>query len=196
MELAFRSTPECTACMAEQEKKGTRRRRAFMVQVRFIALCEQGHIQDFPWREWAHETSNPTCDRPMRYLSLGGAGLSATRVTCECGASRSLEGITQADPRSQGDDSEDSDKPRASSTLSKQLDAQGAEYRCPGQRPWLGDNVPVGCGAPLRGSLRGATNVHYSLVRSAIYLPRGQDAVPPILMSILEAPQVSEYIEL
>ncbi len=189
------ATPRCPACQAKEVgKKGKARRVPFMVQVRFIALCERGHIQDFPWREWAHRTATPTCTKPMRLLALGGAGLSATRVSCECEASRSLEGITQADPRAQGTQRSGGDGREPSSTLSRELAPDGAEYRCPGMRPWLGDNTGEGCGAPLRGSLRGATNVHYSVTRSAIYLPRGQDVVPDGLMEVLEMPRVSEFI--
>jgi hypothetical protein len=83
-----------------------------------------------------------------------------------------------------------------SSELTKTLIRGGGEYRCRGMRPWLGDNELEGCDAPLRGSLRGATNVHFSVVRSAIYLPRGQDRVPSELVSVLELPRVSELIAL
>lgn len=193
--LARRATPRCPTCTVEQaEKKGKGRRVPFMVQVRFIALCEKGHIQDFPWREWTHKSPAPGCTKPMRLLALGGAGLSATWVSCECGGGRSLDGITQADPRGQVSQGTNPDEREPSSTLSRELSPGGPEYRCPGMRPWLGGNSADGCGAPLRGSLRGATNVHYSVTRSAIYLPRGQDMVPDELMRVLETVKVSEFV--
>src|SRR5205807_8707000 len=49
--LTLREIPRCFSC---GEGTGGRagRRAPVMVQVRFIALCDRGHVQDFPWREW------------------------------------------------------------------------------------------------------------------------------------------------
>jgi hypothetical protein len=158
-----------------------------MIQVRFIALCDQGHVQDFPWREWVHASIHPSCDQPMRLVAMGGASLGATRVECECGAKRSLEHITEADPPG-GDTA-------PSSFLTRNL-APGAEYPCEGRRPWLGDESGRGCVRPLRGSLRGATNVYFSIVRSAVYLPRGGSDVAAELIELLENPPLSALIGL
>ena len=35
--------------------------RGAMVQVPLVAICDHGHIQDFPWREWAHRSASPDC---------------------------------------------------------------------------------------------------------------------------------------
>lgn len=48
----------------------------------------------------------------------------------------------------------------------------------------------------LWGALRGATNVYYAIVRSAIYLPRGGDTVPSGLMEALEDPAVASVLSL
>ena len=157
-----------------------------MVQVRFIALCDQGHIQDFPWREWVHSSARPSCERSMRLIAMGGASLAATRVECECGAKRTLEHITDADPPTSG---------APSSFLTRNLEA-GNDYWCEGRCPWLGDEAGHGCVRPLRGSLRGATNVYFAIVRSAVYLPRGGSDVPSELVQILESPPLSGLIAL
>lgn len=182
--LVLREFPRCSACGERPDSGG---RGPAMVQVRFIALCDQGHVQDFPWREWVHASIHPGCDLPMRLVAMGGASLAATRVECECGAKRSLEHITDADPP--GGDA------APSSFLTRNL-APGAEYPCEGRCPWLGDETGRGCARPLRGSLRGATNVYFSVVRSSVYLPRGGSDVPAELIEVLENPPLSALIGL
>lgn len=169
--LTLRDIPRCTACGASVRGR-SRRRPQVMVQVRFIAMCDRGHIQDFPWREWVHRDPAPSCLAPLRLRAGGSASLAAIRVECECGAWRTLEGITKADPPT---------------FLTSNL-ATGTEFPCGGGRPWLGDTDGEGCGRPLWGSLRGATNVHFSHVRSAIYLPRGRGLARPELVERLERP--------
>jgi Domain of unknown function (DUF1998) len=162
----------CPECEGKQ-------RRWSLVQVPFVALCDRGHIQDFPWREWVHRSVQPECRQSLRLVATGGSTLSAEKVRCDCGANRSLAQITEANPN------------RSETVLSKQLDQDGIEYPCQGQRPWLGTEEGEECKRPLRGSLRSASNVYYADVRSAIYLPRGTPEVPSDLMDLLDAPPLS-----
>lgn len=167
--LVNRSQVQCSECAAKQKRR-------FLVQVPFIAMCDRGHLQDFPWREWVHASVTPSCKRPMRLVATGGASLADQRVECECGAKRSLSGITWADPSGE--------KTELSDTLQ-----DGVPYMCAGRRPWLGEGVEdtgEGCGRPIRGSLRSASNVYFADVRSAIYLPRGTAAAPSDLVSLFE----------
>ena len=64
--------------------------------VRFVVACHRGHIDDFPWNEWAHSKATP-CERPN--LSMRSEGRSAAlgdlRVECRCGATRGLGDIFQ-----------------------------------------------------------------------------------------------------
>lgn len=182
--LVLRETPRCPSKNCEPKPGGKGRKPPAMVQVRFIALCDKGHIQDFPWREWVHETATPGCQLPLRLVATGGASLSATKVVCECGRDRSLEKITEADPPSE---------PGASSFLTRNL-SKAANFPCQGKRPWLGDDQAVPCGRPLRGSLRGATNVYYAVVRTAIYLPLG-NAVPSELLELLKSPTLAALMK-
>ncbi len=50
--------PKCPVC----KKKGMTR---YMSQVQIIAVCEDGHLQDFPWREWVHADDETQCDGHM-----------------------------------------------------------------------------------------------------------------------------------
>ena len=81
---------QCEPC-SNEVKEGKKFKR-HLVQVAFIAMCENGHIQDFPFREWVHKNANPTCNKPLK-VSFSGPTLDSQRVTCECNASRSFSGI-------------------------------------------------------------------------------------------------------
>lgn len=176
--LTMREIPKCTECA----KKGKKR---IMVQVPFVAMCEHGHIQDFPWMEWVHRTSSPKCDMQVRLIATGGASLSGQVVKCECGAQRSLAQITIAYSE------------EGSTFLSKNLDQdKSITFLCQGKRPWLGTTEGEYCTGHLRGSLRSASNVYYAQVRSSIYLPRSTDAVPAELITLLEQPPLATLIKL
>ena len=53
--LVFSSTSQRCAGRDIRSKVATRRpenRRPFLIPVRFVAVCQKGHIQDFPFMEW------------------------------------------------------------------------------------------------------------------------------------------------
>src|ERR1700690_3455825 len=177
LDMTIRSSEPCPVCTANG-------RRTFLLQVPFVAICDHGHIQDFPWRQWAHKSAAPTCELTMRLVATGGTSLSGQRVECDCGVKRSLGNITVAVP-----DGSDSD-------LSATLDSSGASFRCPGTRPWLGEGQLEACGRPLRGSLRSASNVYYARVYSAIFLPRASHGAPAELIEVLKIPPLSTSINL
>ena len=143
-------------------------------------MCDYGHLQDFPWREWVHQSVAPTCDRQLYLHATGGATLAAQRVTCDCGGNPNLSGITNAS----------TDSTELTSSL-----APGERFLCRGITPWHGSDEAVGCPRPLRGSLRSASNVYFPLTRSAIYLPRDTPTVPADLIALLERPPLSTLIE-
>lgn len=74
-----------------------------LVPMRFIAVCDHGHIDEIDWHGWAHWRANVVetgqCDRKeakLKFLVTGKSGgdFKSMRISCECGASRSLEGIS------------------------------------------------------------------------------------------------------
>ena len=159
-----------------------------LFQVPFVAMCEKGHIQDFPWREWVHHSASAPCSKDMRLIATGGASLAAQRVECECNSKRTLGRITEAEPE-------------GSTFLSKNLlqeesSKEAPPYLCRGLRPWLGENDPTECDRHLRGSLRSASNLYFAMVSSSIYLPRSSDFVPSELVSLMEEPPLSTLISI
>lgn len=156
--------------------------RRLLAQVPFVAMCDYGHLQDFPWREWVHRVRNPSCDKPLFLYATGGATLAAQKVKCECGKERNLAGITTATKKG--------------TFLSSNLADHDDDYLCQGGIPWHGEDNGEGCTRPLRGSLRSASNLYFGLIRSAIYLPRNTSAVPAELMTRLESTPLSTLLRL
>lgn len=168
--------PECNS------KRKTR----YMFQVPFIAMCEFGHLQDFPWREWVHKDSNPSCKGKIRLYATGSATLAGQKIKCDdCHAERTLEGITQASTKDGS----------TSTTLSRTL-SPNKEFLCDGSRPWLGPDANVSCNAHIKGSLRSASNVYFGKMRSSIYLPRVEDNGLQELEIILGTTPLSTLITL
>lgn len=134
-------------------------RRMRMVPIRFLVACPAGHIEDFPWYEWAHaEKGQPVirgkgCANPILYFypsRIG--GLAGLFVSCEnegCKTRRNLMGTTGA----------------------KGLKG----FTCEGQRPWLGEGAKEACPVPPNEFMhvlqRGASNVYFPIVASSILIP-------------------------
>lgn len=177
----------CPVCdeTAKPKSPDSYKGRSKLAQVPFIAICSNGHCQDFPWREWVHRSPSPTCSGNLKLKATGGASLAAQRVECDCGVEpRNLAIITQAS----------TDSGVETTVLSSTL-SDGELYLCRGQRPWLGDLVGEGCDRPMRGSLRSASNVYYAHVESSIFIPRSDTKLNPKLEEILTEPPVSTWIK-
>ena len=112
---------------------------------RFITVCENGHMDDFPFRWWVHKGST-TCKGQMRMYSTGNTSTLADMwVECTCGAKRSMSGATQKD------------------------NFEG--LRCAGHHPFRPKHKNEKCPKPIIPSQRGASNVYFSVTRSAISIP-------------------------
>jgi len=131
-------------------------KRPRLLPVRFMSVCDQGHIQDFPFMNWVHRASGPYPDCRLRLRAgRSSAGLSGITIECSCGEFESMGGAFRDDA------------------------LEGANVSCGGLRSWLGDFTPdiTRCGNNLRVLQRGASNVYFAHVVSSIYLPLwGEDA--------------------
>lgn len=152
-----------------------------MSQVPFVAVCIDGHLDDFPFDKWVHRSHRPGCKGTLRLKSVGGGGLEGQRVTCDsCKQERNLRGITEA----RFVDGEEH------TNLSDQLSSPEDPYFCTGARPWLAQ-LEGPCGQPMRGALRAAGNVYFPKVESSIYLPREEGAVTAEMHDLMRHPAVS-----
>ncbi|TWT06136.1 DUF1998 domain-containing protein [Reyranella sp. CPCC 100927] len=153
-------------------------RRGLMVQMPVVAICDRGHIQDFPWNQWVHQSTEPGCVGQLEFGSTGVGGLRGLQITCKlCKARRNLDNILSAEP--------DGERTHLTSNLDK-----AREYRCQGMAPWLGNSVTHECGRPIRGALRSSTNIYYAQLASAIYLPRRGKTAEPGLVDLLSRPPI------
>ena len=112
---------------------------------RFITICEKGHMSDFPWHWWVHR-GDCNCKGQLRLYSTGNTSTLADMwVECTCGAKRSMSGATQKD----------------------NFEGQ----HCPGLHPFRPRSKREKCDRDVIPSQRGASNVYFSVTRSAISIP-------------------------
>lgn len=126
---------------------------------RLIVACRHGHIDDFPWIEWIRRGTNPcNCERPALELVSAGrtASLGDLIVKCKndgCDGHRSLSGSTEA---------------------------RNLKFmKCSGNRTWLMDRQP--CEEDVVPLQRGASNVYFPVVTSALSIPPWSKAVQSVL---------------
>lgn len=151
------------------------RRRPFLIPVRFVTVCDLGHIEDFPFMAWLHRDKPWDYDQHRIRLRAGrsSAGLSGIAVECSCGLRRSMGDVFRFDENEGGP-----------------LSQLGCY--CSGLRPWLGemDTAGVPCGHHLRVVQRGATNVYFPHVVSSIYLPLWAERASGDVVAVLEQPHI------
>ena len=175
---------ECISCW-----DGKNRYKWKMNPVRFVAACPRGHIQDVPFKEWVHNGVVPNDGRQheISYHTGGGSGdLGSINMKCTCGERRSLAGLMNI--RKDGQDVFDSALARIG--LNKEddqkFDSQNSNDKgknplgqfCNGHKPWLGiEGIKNSkeCNNHLQVLIRGASNVHFSEIQSAIYLPSSSE---------------------
>lgn len=184
MELlsGFSSTRQkCSGRPYEKKTCSTKppNRRPFLIPVRFIAVCDFGHIQDFPFKEWLHRDKPASSDCKIRMRAgRSSAGLSGITIECSCSAKRTLGDVFRFDENAGG-------------PLSK------IGCMCKGLRPWLGEteNAAAHCGRHLRVLQRGASNVYFPQILSAIYLPLWAGQVSGEITDVLEQPNFWSQIQ-
>jgi hypothetical protein len=135
----------CPACSSKQAGK----KKVYVVPVRFIVCCTSGHLDDFPWGYWVPHKK--TCEKKDKYkIRSVGPGLAGLIVSClGCDAKRSMDGAF-----------------RKSALIGQ---------TCRGKRPWLQSDDPScdcnGEAGSLRVVQRGASNLFYPVIESALDIP-------------------------
>ena len=168
--------PRCNGPVGSGAGKGQSHPARTPVQVRFVAVCKQGHMRDFPWLEWLDldrdEWGGHRSNRWLRLISTGSASTTGVVVAAE---EMQSSGIVTVKRRSLAG-------------------AFGIDtgIQCDGQNPSLsygdgGDEPVEQCGERLKAVLRGASNLYFADVRSAIYVPTIQDhALPQGVLDLLD----------
>lgn len=120
-----------------------------LVPSRFVTCCANGHIDEFPYFRWLHKGQEATGAKKHR-IEITAAGKTASlrdiELSCDCG----VESVN--------------------------LDGAFGKFAlkefgpCSGRRPWL-PGAPESCNEVPRVLQRGASNVWYPVVRSALSIP-------------------------
>lgn len=158
------------SCAQKSEKS-----RPFLIPVRIIAVCERGHIEDFPFMEWVHRDKPAKPDCALRFLAGRSSSLlTGIKIRCSCDEMKTLAGIFDFDQGSGG-------------ALQRAIG-----YTCRGGQPWLGRTEVQGspCASQLRVLQRGASNVYFPRVVSSIYLPLWAEQTERDIVESLERPEI------
>ena len=167
----YQQQPECECYPWPNGRKCNPafRHRRKLIPERFIVICPDGHIDDFPVAEWLHQDPgyryNPETCKIRRSTGGTSASLSGVYYECTCGARQNIAGAT---------------RPGALSKIG---------YRCKGSKPWLGmdsdEDHPCGR-TDVRVVLRGATNVWFADTRSSIYIPTDDEQATKKILAVLD----------
>jgi hypothetical protein len=130
---------------------------ADLVPSRFVVACEAGHLDEFPYWQWVHRSTDRgsgvsgKCGGKLRMRTSGRtSSLRSILVSCTCGKvpEVSMEGSFRRNA------------------------LKDLGLTCRGTRPWLGTSVPAGgCGRPLRTLQRGSSSVWQPVLKSALSIP-------------------------
>lgn len=150
--------------------------------VRFVLACDRGHIADFPWSWWAHRSiSGGACDRPILFLKSHGASAALADLYVECRNCRDTNSLAGEEPR------------YVRHSLGDAFGAKTFEGKlsCRGSRPWLHDHQD--CSALPRALQRGASNVHFGVVASALSIPPASrpafQAIEELMVTLRHVPE-------
>ena len=149
-----------------------------ILPARLVLLCDYGHVQDFPWEEWAHSKTKKQeagfCGAPIIkwYLKQGDITFSKYRVECiTCKKSRTMFGVTEP----------------LLDTLPKK-NGEAFELKCSGNSPWLGkkvrcppSNVESSEKQHMKGNHIRASNMYFPMIVSALQIPRFQNPIQKII---------------
>lgn len=142
----------CASCT----RKTPGHRKVFAVPIRFVMACAKGHLDDFPWHFWVgHKADCKKKENADLYLRSERPGLAGLVLGCrECNARRPMDGVFSA------------------------RTWQG--FRCRGRRPWLAAPNET-CDCEPRALQRGASNLYFPVIESALSIPPWSDAVQEAL---------------
>lgn len=121
-----------------------------LIPSRFVTVCRRGHIADFPYFRWVHH-GHPVSTGTAHEMSIRALGNTASLrdivISCDCGVpARSMEGAFGRFALVQ-------------------------ITKCHGNRPWLETTDPTPCEEVPRTLQRGASNVWFPIVHSALSIP-------------------------
>ena len=155
-------------CLSKQDKSlcnGT------LIASRFVVVCENGHIEDFPYYWWIHGSSGCASEKVPRF-SMYNVGdrsdIDSLFIKCEsCGKSRGMSGAF----------------------ASAAFGGENA-YLCSGNHPHLKDKKAYrepDCDKQLKTRLRSSTGVYFPVTINALLIPPWSEEAVRIIEREYEA---------
>lgn len=125
---------------------------------RFVVSCQENHLDDFPWRWWVHNRQETDC-RGKLYLKSSGntSSLDSLYVQCECGKWKTMRGATQ--------------------------ESSFEDLKCTGNHPHK-LNKKYNCNSSIIPLQRGASNIYFPALRSAIVIPDESENLDKLFLSL------------
>jgi hypothetical protein len=140
--------------------------KAAAIPARFLVACENGHVDDFPWREYVHGGPSD-CPGPLELRDVGASG-EAADVMLKCLACQKRKPMAPAFSQ----------------------EGRTALPPCRGRHPHLRVAPLEECGAASQPITLGATNMWFSRTLSALSIPSSADPLEQLveqdLTSLLE----------
>ena len=138
-QLGQESGADKPVCRGADCRKGIQ-----LVPMRFVQICENGHLDDVDWLYWVHHETPNQCHDPkrLRFESFPGrgSGLASLQIRCnKCKSTRTL-----------------GDLPRYQQVCRSERSYTG------GRQPWQRDEHGTVCAQRLSVVQRGDSNVHFS----------------------------------
>jgi hypothetical protein len=183
------SPPICKGPIGTGKGSGEAHSPRKTVQVRFVAACAEGHLQDFPWVEWLFKSTDSgwqpnNSSKWLRIRSTGSASLTGIEVRAEQLTSNNQVEVVRRGTLGNAFMSDETDE--AGGAFSK------VGIRCAGYNPVLGivrnsGRQGIFCGQQLKPILRGASNLYFPIVESSIYIPDVVDSsLDPKILDLLD----------
>lgn len=127
-----------------------------LVVARIVTVCENGHLNDFPWVKWVHtKAKKPICGMPSLKFKTGASGtegLEGLSISCDCGANATLRGAFDKDCFEKLDQEADTNI-----------------FRCEGNHPFR--HIKKKCSCYPKTVQRGASSVYFPVVHSSLVIP-------------------------
>lgn len=131
-----------------------------LVVARIVTICEQGHLNDFPWIKWVHaKAKKPICSDPELKFKTGASGtegLEGLSISCSCGAFASLKGAFDKD---------------CFQKLDETLEIN--QFKCDGNHPFR--HTKNKCNCYPKTVQRGSSSVYFPVVHSSLVIPPYSD---------------------
>lgn len=140
-------------CPIINENKGNKKCGAQLVASRFVIICPNGHIDDFPYSWWVHHGEVCSSGKPAPRIKMFNIGdrsdAESLMLECtECKAKRSMSGVFNKNALSENDG-----------------------YACTGRHPHLGESYRTDCDLIPTVRLRSSSSVYFPVNYSALLIP-------------------------